>query len=63
MAIPAALRRFDNIMMMQDVTVYKSVDGDFELGNVYNNIRLQLVFSEIFGIFIFTEVVYLLYNT
>lgn len=62
MAIPAALRRFDNIMMMQDVTVYKSVDGDFELGNVYN-IRLQLVFSGILVIFIFTEVVRLLYNT
>jgi len=36
MAIPA-LRRFDNIMMMQDMTaaaaLYKTVDGDFELGN------------------------------
>jgi hypothetical protein len=32
MAIPA-LHRFDNIMAMQDVTaVYKTVDGDFELG-------------------------------
>lgn len=36
MAVPA-LRRCDNIMIMQDMTaaaaLYKTIDGDFELGN------------------------------